>query len=813
MKQPGNNYRYSITNILGTSAGVPAFGEGDFRLEWNLRDGDGGPFDYSKDFPSKVVFKEAVFSHLLSIEITTTRCEFMTLVVERFCDGAWSPLWFVGRFSLNDATWNLHKCEVEVKLDRYDENSCIEDNKTQEVDLLAAIPVRVSVKPYNANVIIEKVDYQINPTGSVSPDPYWGGAGTPEAGRWVVFYHYYGVSINVIPYYWKTTKWARQTLSLPVADPSPGAEWTLDSTAGGFNKWVKPASVYDCKTEEIQNEGMVVYASKKECKILGESGGLSSIDNGMKLKDCLEAFAARFCPDLTVKSEFFQINPDTVTATNYVTGLASKVRNIIVFQKSDVKRPAVSGNATKAPTTWDRFMGGLGVMFNLRWRVDGSTLRIEHISWFSKNAGYDLTLPRFAKFVNGLVKYSYKTEQIPNREEFKFMEAGGADFIGRPIEYGGGCVSEAGRKAPSTFAADTITTDVELVLNNPGADSNVVEDKGLVFIACDQTGAILSEAPILDTGTRLNNVLSWAHLHRDYHKHHRALKSGFMNGQPTTFLSVRPLKKGVSLTVPLCCDDVFNPDDTVETALGVGTVEKASFSLKSNMLTLDLVYPSDGALYIPPVANNDVLEVVTGGTSPLDVLTNDTPSPSGPITVIEIVAAPVHGSAVVVAGPGINYTPTPGYFGQDNLVYRLKDAVGIPSNNALVAIDIKSGVYVRLTVIDQSLEYLAKNCGSGDEPAGQTEKATFRLSFFSDAAGTVPVNTTGMGLIINVTVSGVYGDPGNAPTSVTSAHAATGTTMDVFSNYYFYREFIDCSNILEYYSETISVAPGQYEIL
>src|SRR4051812_8477939 len=104
MRQPQNNYRYTVTNILGTISDAATFGEGSFRLEWSQF--DSGPYDYSKKLPSKIVFRESVYSNLLSLEITTLRCEPMTLTVERFCGGAWIA-WFSGRFNLNDAGWNL----------------------------------------------------------------------------------------------------------------------------------------------------------------------------------------------------------------------------------------------------------------------------------------------------------------------------------------------------------------------------------------------------------------------------------------------------------------------------------------------------------------------------------------------------------------------------------------------------------------------------------------------------------------------------------------------------------------------------------
>ena len=88
-----------------------------------------------------------------------------------------------------------------------------------------------------------------------------------------------------------------------------------------------------------------------DCKVLGYEGGTTSIDNGMHFSEVMKEILKGACPNLTLKSDFFQINPDNVSAINYVTGKTSTVNNIVIFQKSDVKRPTASGNASKLEIT------------------------------------------------------------------------------------------------------------------------------------------------------------------------------------------------------------------------------------------------------------------------------------------------------------------------------------------------------------------------------------------------------------------------------------------------------------------------------
>src|ERR1044072_1161920 len=694
MKSPRNNFQYTVSDLTGSTLVVP-FGESDYRTEWSLVDDI--RLDYNKDMPSKIVFRNQDFDRFLSIENTPSRCGFFYIQVERKCSGNWVP-WFSGRFILNDCSWDLHRCEVEVKLDKFEEEGCLEESKNQEINLFAHIPQRPTVTLYTGSLSIEKVTFKSTVLSLAKPmdtSPLWQGSGTPAGGGWVSFYHYWGI---VIPQHLKETRWARQVLTVPSGFPAPGAEWILVGPVSGGNKYAKPVGVYDCVEEEVINQGAVVRSYKKECKILGNGVGVNSIDNGMALADVLAAFPSVFCNGITVKSEFFQINPDVPTTINYVTNEPTKTANIYLFQKSDVKRPNVSGNATIANLSWEKLMNFLAVMFNVRWRIQGTTLRIEHISWFGKNQGFNLTLPKYQKYVHGLTRYSYKTEQIPAKEEFIFMEAGPGDFTGVPILYTSGCVSQEGRGAKKTFSTEIVTTDVELCLQNPNSKDSIVDDKGFVLVAADLGGLILSEPGIL-SGAKLNNTLAWAQLQRDYHRHYRPLKTGMMNGEATQFLSVRPLRKGIPLTIPLCCDNVFNSDDTVATRLGIGTVEKATYRFRDDMLTLELICPVDAPVCQPPIAINDVFDVIEEEETPLDLVANDNPTPTAsPITTVEIIQQPAHGILQVGPGTAVTYTPASGYTGPDNFTYRVLDRNGVPSNVALVAINVNpniTGIFAR----------------------------------------------------------------------------------------------------------------------
>lgn len=754
MKQPVNTFRYTVTNRLGVLQQKP-LGESNFTIEWERE--DEGRLDYKSTLPSKIVFNGQAFANLLKIEQSIYRCDFNTIEVERMCVSAgaevWAP-WFSGRMSFNDGSWDLDRCEVEIKLDDIKEEQCFEDNKTKEINVFTGIFTRRTIFLNPTNITIETVSHTV--TGDESSDVCDGAHHAPIDDTYTNFYFRFSVDDDGAGHKLCEvfSKWAREVVIVACGDPSPGPEWTLalDTCPGGDKKYVRPARIYNCKYT-LPEYGGGIQITEYSCSVIGDSAVNFTIDNGLPFEDVISQFIDTFCPGFTLISNFFQINPDVVTDINYVTGQKSKTNFLTLFQKSDVKRPTVTGNATKANLTFEKLMTGLVEIFNVRWRVDtGNIIRLEHVSFFQKNAGLNLTQPRWAKYMVDTRKYSYKNEDIPAREEYKFMEAGFGDFAGVPIIYSGGCVSKASRSNIKTHTAEAFTTDMELCLSNPDPDSKVVSDAGFVMVACEFDGVnyfVITESPILG-GSTLNNSLAWAQLHRDYHKFDRPLSKGNMNNIDTLFLSVKPTKQGSKITVPLCCGDVFNPDDTIKTFLGDGVVDKATYNFKDETLEVDLLYPADLNLTtnVAPVAVNDVVFTYQDVPLLITVLTNDS-DVDGTLEGIEIIVTAAHGTALITPDKKINYTPEPGYFGDDNIVYRVFDDWGEPSNNALISITVRAP-NVGPNAVDDS--YIAqKNTALSVPPSSglfinDSDDVSFSLDSYDAASvqgGTVVVDASG----------------------------------------------------------------------
>lgn len=360
-----------------------------------------------------------------------------------------------------------------------------------------------------------------------------------------------------------------------------------------------------------------------------------------------------------------EFQPNNIV-TNYVTGQRTQTDNLILFQKSDVKRPNVSGNAWKAEWTFEKLMETLTILFNTAYSIENGVFRLEHISWFSRNSGLDLTQPKYEKWLRGSNKYTYDVGSIPQKEIFEFKESYKvAGFWNSEINYSSTCAIGSNKDNTKNYTVDDLTTDVELCLNNPSSDSSVVEDKGFVLIATRFYNGeyyILTESTT--QGTRLNNTLSFPRLLRRYGLHNRPVNKGTIDGEMTTFLSTKPIKKGDKISVPLCCDNVFNPLDTVKTGLGNGIVDSAVFDLQSETLELELLYD------VFNVLTNNVAPVLQGGqlsthkNVPLVFPLNATDT-DGIVEIINVKIPAYNGTVEVLSLTQAKYTPNLDYEGWD----------------------------------------------------------------------------------------------------------------------------------------------------
>lgn len=314
---------------------------------------------------------------------------------------------------------------------------------------------------------------------------------------------------------------------------------------------------------------------------------------GRLLYDVLVELISRICPEITtIKSDFFQWNPDILTDTNYVTGLENELMHLSLHQKSDVRTPNSSEPASKGVLTFAKIAKWFSDMFNVWWYMENeTTLRFEHVSVIGTALGLDLTQEPYLSKVEHQRTYEYDKSELPKIEKFQFMEQENVDNTGFDIEYkdSNGDWSLCAGDSDTTIAPDSLTTDLILIQQNPSD----VSRSGFVMMANDYNGVEYQVRVSVGAFTGqnvINGALGWANLHENYLKWERALEEGVMNRQFTSFNTKKRVKKQKGFKITLCCEEEFNPVNLVKTNLGTGKIEEAEIDFKTRKLELKIKY-------------------------------------------------------------------------------------------------------------------------------------------------------------------------------------------------------------------------------
>ena len=293
--------------------------------------------------------------------------------------------------------------------------------------------------------------------------------------------------------------------------------------------------------------------------------------NGRMFGEVLEYLIEQTGCGLSVVSDFFNINPDSTAPSNAAyTAAEAKLANLVLFQKSDIKRHDASDKSKKPAWVMKLrdLLADLRTMFNVRWRAQGGVFRIEHVSYFDAQAGNDYTAAKYERQLG-----QDKTD-IVETAKFRWRdERATAYFLGSPITAYCG-------EGESETSVSLFSTDIGFCISADGLEA--VGDDGFLLAACVPDG---DDLRILDG----NRPLSFSELHYDYHRHNMA-GAGEINGAEVTPLSIRRTRKAPRFSVVHCCDDTFDPAEYQTTSMGNGGVLAADRNIARDFLTLELNY-------------------------------------------------------------------------------------------------------------------------------------------------------------------------------------------------------------------------------
>ncbi len=574
-----DKYRFTANDGTGDVALIPV--NTGLRKRWE-RQGDG--VSYRLSLETELLFRRKVdaasYDYFKDRLDAGEVCE-TDILIEHFCAGEWSEF-FSGRIVITEGKYDLDKCEAQFKVFPNDIYECARKSFSEQTNwlnygtakTLNALygTIETEVCNFEGATFIPNVqllflrdcwsggteDVQFDPT----PDP-------AEAWRPVAHVQVFsGVGLSEVDI---QTTWKRETVTQP--SQPPGSGWI----SLGSDVWVRPVSF--TSTTQAFTETTATF----EAEFIDED---FEVSNGHLLADMIEgAVDASGCGIDEVVSNFFGINPDDTNPTNDAYDWAKDVegvyQSVLMYQKSDIVNEDATNDATYLPLSLNDVIADcLSKWGEVYWAIvtvgSDIVLRIEHISYFEGSAGIDLTTLDGGKHIRGLNRFEVEGE-IPAHERLAYQESFNEDFLPQLIRYDCANGSEIDKQQSQMCA------DFAGLLNNDTA--------GLQGFVTVSAYLISGSSYLLDNyGGILNGAFAWKEvINRLWVFNRYSMAATSTAGGTFTVQTVRKRKAQAPIQIPFCCE-AFEPSETVETALGLGSVKTAEHDTEAGILTLNLLH-------------------------------------------------------------------------------------------------------------------------------------------------------------------------------------------------------------------------------
>jgi hypothetical protein len=541
---------------------------------------------FRKSLKTDIRLDGSGFDYLNNIETSANRCVDIYLKVK----GINCTFELKNLIKLNACLFNPDRCEAVIRAGEQDNFQCFKSLYSKEKNILSvgtkytAGSLQGQIEYLSgtliANFVATNLFYNQEPVSGVAIITTFATYQT-----WTAIYNRQYNFNPATPSMTVFTIWAREKLTdYPNANGTPIGNGWVNLGAGSLpstTNWARPIQrTYDA-ANSFSND-TEISTSYQINGVKQDATTSFEYSNGVKLKDAIDNFLSG-C-STTVVSDFYGINPDNTHPSNIAYDYAlAYLQDILIYQKSDVRLPDANQDATKGIWTLEKLMKHLGMLHNVGFSYENNTLRIEHVSYFENQNNLDLTASVIYKeYIAGTRQYEYLPNAVPQFEYFKFMEQTDftEDFDGFPIEYGSNCAT----LNEKSYVLENVTNNIGYISAFP----NKISDYGFCIVATKDIGG----SRYIIGLSKPNDVNGFKLLHPNLFRHQRYQTDFKINNSDTTALSTTPIKKGVSIEIPMCCADfdAFKGNKRVKTYLGWGTITDMSYSLKRDMLRLDLNY-------------------------------------------------------------------------------------------------------------------------------------------------------------------------------------------------------------------------------
>lgn len=498
---------------------------------------------------------------------------------------------------------DLRNCIMTIRIDPEDEYTCLLNGWEQERNLL------LGRDRYSAQTEVGELEYDTctTPENNSFTALYVNGApvtcldSDDPSGLYEDWTLIFWEIENVAPGVWRSVAtFAREVATVDcdgaTAVEPPGDGWFLqsdDCAGSGTSTWVRAPGRVFVPEESIDDRPNEIY--KETWRVAGVPEGetqrtTTAYGNAIKLKEVLPVLAA-FC-SLDVVSDFYDIDADgTAPSNSEYTAAAADLKDLLIYQKSDIKLPTASQPATQALWSLKGLLESLQLQHDIEIRIQDGVMRIEHMTyWQSLSAGIDITTGQYQPLGSADIRYSNNGQQVARQERWSFAEEVSFDFRGLPIFYAE-CVPRQAAEEQQ-YNMQRVNNDISFIASNAERSSN----DGFTFAAAKDVGGQLyipySNMPsTLGGNLVLNAAMSIPNLLDKYHRNRRPLLNGALNAQDVTFNSAIPRRELDEITLIMdraYYHSSFDPAAAVSTALGDAEVITAEYNAADCSLTLTL---------------------------------------------------------------------------------------------------------------------------------------------------------------------------------------------------------------------------------
>lgn len=482
---------------------------------------------------------------------------------------------FTGQLRLRKGEWDFDACKVTISPDQDDTYICLDGIMSEEVNVLPQLPGHTVTS--GIGQVFTQTCSDTNTQSTPMPAPPGGCLANPGA---------FGMKRYTIEAagggnYLHTATWMREQVEwpcdggTPVLPPGEGwTYWSGDCASG--RDYARPPASNQVRSGPNPDEGLL-WDQRWEASAYDESGNAVEYEGGVDVGEVLDLLLAE-C-GLSVVSDFFDWNGPGTAPDNIAYARAPELGTLMLFQKSEIALQGASNRATRGDISLEALLRMLREMFQAYWVIEGTTMRLEHISYFTGHNGLDIE-SLYPSATEGQNIMRVITEQMPKREQFRWMDVSLTDaFAGSDLVYPDACGDP--ESEPVVHDPGPVSTDLAGIQSNPEGT-----DLDGWFMASTQGGAFTI------VNDELNGALGWDYLVQSFYQHWRYAPVGRYENVDYLFLSVRPNWVQDEIIFPLPVDDFLTMDfsDRLHTGLGWGYIRQGTYRAGSCNFAVNLEY-------------------------------------------------------------------------------------------------------------------------------------------------------------------------------------------------------------------------------